>query len=140
MTTVNIYRLPENPAPEKYELTLTPDINESAFAGQERITLRVDKPIDKISINSVELEIQRCELIQDNGTIATPEKIIVDDSQEIATFTFSQTVKPGIHYLDIWFSGVLNDQLKVKQPFTALVFTVRLSMFVSKSLNRWFVF
>ncbi len=112
MTTVNIYRLPENPAPEKYELTLTPDVNKSVFAGQERITLRVDKPIDKISINSVELEIQRCELIQDNGTILTPDEIIVDDSQEIATFTFSQTVKPGIHYLDIWFSGVLNDQLR----------------------------
>src|SRR3972149_6257277 len=52
------HRLPTTVVPEKYTLTLEPDLKAFTFEGREAGTVRIRSPIKRNSLNAVELKVQ----------------------------------------------------------------------------------
>ena len=50
------YRLPRVVEPERYDLTLTPDLEAATFAGEERVLVRVHEATTEVVLNAAELE------------------------------------------------------------------------------------
>ena len=53
------YRLPSNVVPERYEISLTPDLRAFTFAGEENVAVRVIAATAEVVLNALELEIDR---------------------------------------------------------------------------------
>ena len=62
------YRLPRTVIPERYELTLTPDLDEATFSGESRVRVRVTEAVNQVVLNAIELEIHSAELSDEAGT------------------------------------------------------------------------
>ncbi|HUQ40049.1 MAG TPA: M1 family metallopeptidase [Acidimicrobiales bacterium] len=105
------YRLPRTVVPERYELTLTPDIEGASFHGEERVTVTVHEPVTEIVLNAIELDIHTAELQSADGR-ALEGTVTLDDVEERAVITLSGTADPGEWTLHCTFSGILNDKLR----------------------------
>ena len=53
------YRLPSNVVPERYEISLTPDLRAFIFAGEETVSVRVVSATAEVVLNALELEIDQ---------------------------------------------------------------------------------
>jgi puromycin-sensitive aminopeptidase len=104
------YRLPRTVVPERYELTLTPDLDEASFSGESRIRVRVNEAVTELVLNAIELDIQSAELADDTGT-RVGGTVTLDETEQRATITLGQTVTPGTWNLHLTFTGILNDKL-----------------------------
>jgi len=104
------YRLPRTVEPERYELTLKPDLDAARFSGEENVRVLIHDETDVIKLNAVELEILSAELIEDDGTKLAGTTTI-DDELQIATIALSGTARRGAATLHLTFSGILNDKL-----------------------------
>jgi puromycin-sensitive aminopeptidase len=104
------YRLPRTVEPERYELTLTPDLDSATFAGEVRVAIRVKEPITEIVLNAVELDIHSAELAGEDGT-RLPGRVSFDPDEERAIIDLAGTVDPGAWQLHLTFTGDLNDKL-----------------------------
>jgi puromycin-sensitive aminopeptidase len=104
------YRLPRTVVPERYELTLTPDLDDASFSGQSRVRVRVSEAVDEVVLNAIELDIQSAELTDEAGA-RVKGTVTLDEADERATVTLDQTVTPGIWNLHLTFTGLLNDKL-----------------------------
>ena len=63
----NKYILPKAVTPEKYYLTLSPDLEKQDFFGEESIEIKIINSTNKIILNSSELEITSASLIQNEN-------------------------------------------------------------------------
>ena len=52
------YRLPANVTPERYDLSLTPDLKAFTFAGHETVAITVHDATTEVVLNALELEIE----------------------------------------------------------------------------------
>lgn len=104
------YRLPKSVLPERYELTLAPDIAAFTYTGDERVTLSISEPTTEILLNAVDLELTDVTLSNAAGDTLTGSVSMVAD-EERARITLSGTAAPGTWTLDLKFSGMLNDRL-----------------------------
>ncbi|HKY07788.1 MAG TPA: M1 family peptidase, partial [Candidatus Binatia bacterium] len=104
------HRLPTSVVPERYELSLTPDLRHWTFTGEEKIAIEVQEPVREIILNAAELELQNVALRLRDGRIL-PGSASLDTKNEQANVSFSETVPAGRHELQIKFSGILNDKL-----------------------------
>lgn len=111
MADTNPYRLPRTVEPERYELTLRPDLDASRFSGEEKVQVKIAEPIDEIRLNSAELEIISAELIDDAGNQLSGT-VTHDEEAEVATIALSGTAQPGSLVLHLTFTGMLNDKLR----------------------------
>ncbi|MDP9069800.1 MAG: M1 family metallopeptidase [Actinomycetota bacterium] len=111
MPTEDPDRLPRAVEPDRYELTLAPDLPGASFAGEERVRVRVHEPVAEVVLNAVELAIQRAELVAEDGT-SLAATVRHDDEAERAVITLEGTARPGVHTLHLAFSGTLNDELR----------------------------
>src|SRR6266550_3526507 len=50
-------RLPKSVVPSHYTLSITPDLANETFAGEETIDVDVKEPVDAIVLNAVEMEL-----------------------------------------------------------------------------------
>jgi puromycin-sensitive aminopeptidase len=105
------HRLPRSVEPQRYELTLTPDLDAATFAGEERVRVLVHEPVSQIVLNAAELQIRSAEVVDDEGTKLSGT-VTLDDENERAIITVDGTVTPGHWTLDLTFTGVLNDKLR----------------------------
>ncbi len=105
------YRLPRTVVPERYDLTLTPDLEHAKFAGEARIKVTVIEPVTEVVLNAIELEILTAELVSEEGVrLAGP--VTYDAAEERAIIDLGGGVAhPGAWQLDLTFTGVLNDKL-----------------------------
>ncbi|HEY2860021.1 MAG TPA: M1 family metallopeptidase [Terracidiphilus sp.] len=107
---VGAQRLPQTVKPERYTLTLTPDLKAATFTGVETIDLDVKEPSATITLNSAEIDFQSVTVTsggkQQTATVAT------DKDKEQTTFTFPQPVPAGKASLDIHYTGILNNELR----------------------------
>jgi aminopeptidase N len=103
-------RLSQSVKPERYVLTLTPDLKAATFTGVELIDLDVKQPTATITLNSAEIEFQAVTVTaggnQQTGTVST------DKDKEQTTFAFPQQVPAGKASLSIHYTGILNDELR----------------------------
>ncbi|MDA0988287.1 MAG: M1 family metallopeptidase [Chloroflexi bacterium] len=106
------YRLPGNILPTKYDLTLTPNLTDFTFSGDETISIEVTETTDRIAINAIDLEVVDARITLEDGTSLTAKDIALDEESETATFSFGQSIPVGTAALHIGFTGTLNDQLR----------------------------
>ncbi len=112
MTTVSAYRLPTTVNPTRYALTLTPDLENFTFTGEETIDLQVSEAVSSIVINAIELDILEAMIAFEDGTSLSAQSIALDEEMETATFDFGREIPAGSAALYIRFNGILNDQLR----------------------------
>src|SRR6185436_5649685 len=104
------YRLPQAVIPERYELTLAPDLVHWTFTGEERISVDVREAVREIVVNAAELELHAAALNVSAGKVLQAS-VRLDAGNEQATLGFDEILAPGRYQLDIKFSGILNDKL-----------------------------
>ena len=105
------YLLPRTVVPDRYELTLTPDLAAATFAGEARVTVRVVEPVTEIVLNAVELDIHEAELGRDDGEVSLAGTVTYDEAEERAVIALDGTADPGDWHLHLTFTGTLNDKL-----------------------------
>ncbi len=110
MSDVKTYRLPRSVEPERYELTLTPDLDAATFAGEARIQVQVHQPVSEVVLNAVELDIHSVELTGESGARLTG-RVTLDDAEQRAIIALDGTAEAGAWQLHLTFTGILNDKL-----------------------------
>jgi puromycin-sensitive aminopeptidase len=104
------YRLPRTVEPDRYDLTLTPDLVDGTFAGESRVRVRVHQPVTEVVLNAIELEIHSAEMVAEDGTTLAGS-VSLDEAEERATIALEGTAEPGVWWLRLTFTGLLNDKL-----------------------------
>lgn len=113
----NPWRLSRDVLPVAYHLTLTPDLANFTFRGQETVEIEVKRPTAKITLHALDLKIESAVAEWDgeygdlrlHRLIST--KVVPNKKYETMTLCFDQTIKPGKARLMIFFSGELNDKM-----------------------------
>ena len=104
------HRLPRTVEPERYELTLTPDLDAATFAGEERVQVTVHEPVTEVVLNALDLEVHTAELVGDDGA-RRAGSVVLDPEEQRAVVALDAPAEPGPWTLHLTFSGVLNDKL-----------------------------
>ncbi len=104
--------LPTNVQPERYTLTLEPDLDAFTFKGSESIDIEVLEATDTITMNSVEIEVNSCSIVAPDGGEASARRITYDEGQESVSFQFDSAIPAGKAKIALEFVGELNDRLR----------------------------
>lgn len=105
------YRLPATVVPERYDLTLEPDLERGVFTGEETVVVTVREPVREVVLNAAELEITGVRARDAAGqTLEGTARL--DPATERAHLEFPETLAPGSWRLYLTFRGVLNDRLR----------------------------
>jgi aminopeptidase N len=100
------HRLPSWVKPNKYTITLEPNLVEFTFDGEVAVEFIVNEPTDKLLLNAKELTIHSANV---EGTL-NATSITLDEETETVLFQFDQQIKKG-GVLNVKFSGILNDKM-----------------------------
>jgi puromycin-sensitive aminopeptidase len=111
MDTDGPHRLPRHVEPRHYDLTLTPDLTEGTFAGEERIEVVVHEPTAEIVLNAVDLRIADAELVAEDGR-ALAATVSMHAEDERAVVALDGTAEPGTWWLHLTFTGSIDDSLR----------------------------
>jgi len=103
------YRLPANVTPERYDLSLTPDLKAFTFAGHETVAITVHEATNEVVLNALELEIESA--IADRAGKSLTAQIDPEPARERVRLRFDETLDAGAWTLRIKFRGILNDKL-----------------------------
>ncbi len=103
-------RLPDNAAPDLYDLRFTPDLANATFAGDETIHVHLQKPATSITLNAAEIEFK--EVWIGSADFKQAAAVTMDAKNETVTFTVPSVVPAGPAEIHIRFSGILNDKLR----------------------------
>eukprot|EP01080_Neovahlkampfia_damariscottae_P011786 gene11786-5123_t len=100
--------LPTEVKPEVYKLQLEPDLEKCTYEGQQEVSFKLLKPTKRITLNSKNLEITECYVVQ--GDSKHVGIISFDLENQYAMFDFEKEItKDGSLFLK--FNGILNDQM-----------------------------
>ena len=95
-------QLPTGVEPVSYDLLLTPDAAKLAFRGKVSLTVQVDRAVDRIALNAVDLNLLGASIDgREAKAIAYPEK-------QRASFSIGAPLMPGRHVLRIEYTGKIN--------------------------------
>src|SRR5258708_3498333 len=108
---INKHRLPSYVKPEKYKITLKPDLENFTFEGSETIYLNLEKSVKEITLHAAELEIESVEWIHKSNE-AWAGKISYDHQTETAALAFPKILEKGKGQLKLKFKGILNDKMR----------------------------
>jgi puromycin-sensitive aminopeptidase len=103
------YRLPANVTPERYDLTLTPDLKAFTFEGSEIVAITVHEATADVVLNALELEIESA--VAERSGKSLIAQIELEPARERARLRFGEALEPGSWTLRIKFRGILNDKL-----------------------------
>ncbi len=104
-------RLVPHVRPERYTLTIKPDLEAFIFEGKEIISIILDKSLRAITLHSKDIKIHTVE-IHSGKESQFATKITYDTKNETATFTFKQPIKKGKAKLSLVFEGIISDTLR----------------------------
>lgn len=104
------YRLPRTVVPEKYEITLEPDLVNFTFDGEETIHIIVSDTTDVVLLNALELEVLEAS-VSNARNEEHKATISFDQDNERVKLKFPQKLSQGSWKLYIKFKGILNDKL-----------------------------
>jgi puromycin-sensitive aminopeptidase len=107
----NPYRLPYTVEPQRYELTLSPDLDDAVFTGEVHIRVVVHEPVTEVVLNAAELDILEAELVSDAGD-RLAGAVTLDEELQRATIALDATVEPGAWTVQLTFTGILNNKLR----------------------------
>ena len=106
----NPHRLPRTILPERYALTLAPDLVASTFDGAVDIDVEVVSATDQVVLNAIELEIDDAWVTV--GTTRHDVAVSLDAESERATLTLDAPLPVGEAVVSLRFRGQLNDKLR----------------------------
>jgi puromycin-sensitive aminopeptidase len=106
------YRLPRHVVPTRYELELRPDLEAATFTGSERVTVRVEEPVDEIVLNAAELDVTNARLTPARGGDSISCAVGMDVAGERITCAVDGGLTTGEWSLELEFAGTLNDKLR----------------------------
>src|ERR1700722_1227022 len=95
-------RLPEDVVPAPSRIDLVPDFQQLKFTGREEIDVDVRRATDVVTVNAVNLGIEKVALVGDGAALAA---VSLDAQRQTATFRFAHALATGRHTLSIAFSG-----------------------------------
>lgn len=104
------YRLPYDASPRRYELRFSPDLENATFSGEEHVEIDVQRPIDRIVMNAVDLDIRDATITGAKG-VSLGLRIEFDTHTDRVTFVAPSELRAGRYTLSCVFSGELNDKL-----------------------------
>ncbi len=111
MTKPTSHRLPTNVRPQKYAITLRPDLQAFTFEGEEDVVVRVSAPSRSIVLHANELKVSEATVrLPDRSRVPTA-KIEHDEASQQLRLTFSKNLPKGTATLSLKFTGILNDRL-----------------------------
>lgn len=115
MATDKSYRelLPSDVVPEKYDLTLEPDVETFVFTGVVKITCDVQIATETIHLHARELLIKSATFTSevDGSEPALAATLSVSLKEYTAAIGFEEPLPVGRGVLEIAFQGTLNDQM-----------------------------
>jgi len=103
----------ENPRhilPRRYDLTVTPDLDDASFVGSVDIDVDIDEPARSVVLNAIELEIDEAWVTVAGRRLEA--EVDLDTGTERVTLTLTDDLDPGPAVVSIRFRGVLNDKLR----------------------------
>ncbi len=100
-------RLPSHIIPSRYRILMRPQFSDFTFAGEETIYLNILKPVKKIILHAVDLQITDVKV----GDVKA-SKISFNKKNETVTFSFYKVISKGKAELFLKFKGELTDKLK----------------------------
>jgi aminopeptidase N/puromycin-sensitive aminopeptidase len=103
-------RLPETAVPTNYKISFTPNFTNDTFAGDETVQLKVPKATDKIVLNAADITFENVTLTSHGKTQTA--KVVTDEKNEMATFTFPSEIPAGDAELHVKYTGILNNKLR----------------------------
>lgn len=104
-------RLPRHILPERYTLTLRPDLESFTFQGEELIQIVVTKADKQITLHARDLEVLTAEFLHGKQGVWT-SKIAYNQKAETVTLTFPKALPKGKGKIKLVFRGILNDKLR----------------------------
>ena len=103
-TPLDPYRLPRTVLPSKYEVSLTPDLENASFTGSVVITATAIENVDSIVMNAIELDIYAVTVNDQFADFSLDE--------ELERLTIHSSVSAGPVTISVTFTGILNDKLR----------------------------
>ncbi len=104
-------RLGTHIKPERYNLTLKPDLEAFTFSGKEVINITLYKAVKEIVLHSKDIDIETAEITQGKD-MQFAQKISYDIKAETVTFFFKKPIKKGKAKLSVVFEGAINETLR----------------------------
>lgn len=104
-------RLTDTIIPIHYKLTLAPDLDACTFAGEETITIKIQRATKTVTLHSVNLDIRSVYIVVGKNT-QFAHNVSYDDKNESVTFSFTKSLPTGKARLILSFRGVLSDSLR----------------------------
>lgn len=104
-------RLDKGIIPERYNLTLKPDLEAFVFSGKEIIDITLASSKQSITLHSKDIDIETAEIISGKESMFSI-KISYDTKAETATLHFGKKIKKGKVKLSLSFSGIINESLR----------------------------
>ena len=94
--------------PIHYWIDIRPDLSKFQFKGQVKILLHADTPVTSVVLNSQELAVWQCSLLQEEK--AVPCCFSQDSQKETLTLDFAQP-QQGDMIILIDYEGLINDAM-----------------------------
>ncbi len=110
MSAADQYRLPRTVLPRRYDLLLTPDLDQASFTGTVAVEVEVTEAVDEVVLNAIELTIEEAWVERDGDR--TDAIVALDEDTERATLALGSTLDPGAATVHLRFAGILNDKLR----------------------------
>ncbi len=104
------YRLPSVVIPERYVISLKPDLVTFTFTGSETIAVTIATATKEILLNALDLTIDSVTAEQDG--VIVPGIAQIDAASERATLTFNTELNAGNWQINLQFAGEINDKLR----------------------------
>ena len=100
-------KLPKEVLPLEYAIRIVPDLEKLTFTGSETVRLKAEKPVTKIILNALEMEIVSASV---DGQSLPRKAIELNEKEETLTLTLPDELAAGEHELALKFSGKVNAQ------------------------------
>ena len=91
----------------EYSIRIAPDLQKLTFTGSETVKLHANKPVTKLVLNALEMEIASASL---DGRPLPEEAIDLDETEQTLTLNLPNELPAGDHELALAFSGKINAQ------------------------------
>ncbi len=104
------YRLPRQVLPDRYEIKLTPDLQNFTFTGDVVIDIDVVQQVKKIVLNALELKVSEAYVTEKDGTKYSAT-LTQDEENERLQLSFDNSLNIGPAKISLKFVGILNDKL-----------------------------
>jgi aminopeptidase N len=103
-------RLPDTVVPSHYVLQFAPSFVTDDFTGKETIRIEVRQPLSAITLNALDLELERITVTAGGATQTATATF--DPMKQQATLALPHEIPAGPATIEVEFKGKLNDKLR----------------------------